>query len=79
MRERSERVGGKLRVLSRPGRGTRVEVLAPGKIAFRLPHQRDPSQRSDLLLRWGSLKFLRHAAWLLFDTEKVVPEESDKR
>jgi signal transduction histidine kinase len=79
MRERSERVGGKLRVLSRLGSGTRVEVLAPGKVAFQLPQQRDPSQSSDLFWRWGRLKFLRRPAWLLFDTQKVVPEDSDKR
>lgn len=34
MRDRAERMGGKLRVLSRSGDGTEVELRVPGKIAF---------------------------------------------
>jgi nitrate/nitrite-specific signal transduction histidine kinase len=37
MRERAERIGAKLRVLSRPGAGTEVELCAPGSIAFESP------------------------------------------
>jgi ligand-binding sensor domain-containing protein/signal transduction histidine kinase len=35
MRERAERIGARLRVWSSPGRGTRVEMVVPGHIAFR--------------------------------------------
>jgi len=41
MRERSERIGGKLRVLSRTGDGTEVELRVPSNIAFHSP----PSSR----------------------------------
>ena len=34
MKERTERIGGKLRVLSRAVAGTEVELSVPGKIAF---------------------------------------------
>jgi signal transduction histidine kinase/ligand-binding sensor domain-containing protein len=34
MKERTERIGGKLRVLSRPVSGTEVELSVPGRIAF---------------------------------------------
>jgi len=34
MRERAEEIGGKLRVLSRGGAGTEVELTIPGHIAF---------------------------------------------
>jgi signal transduction histidine kinase len=36
MRERAERIGGRLRVWSRPGAGTEVELSVPGHLAF--PH-----------------------------------------
>jgi hypothetical protein len=39
MRERAEGIGGRLKVRSRPGDGTVVELSVPGHIAF-------PSQRS---------------------------------
>ena len=35
MRERAERIGGRLRVWSRPGAGTEVELSVPGHLAFR--------------------------------------------
>jgi signal transduction histidine kinase/ligand-binding sensor domain-containing protein len=35
MRERAERVGGHLRVWSRPGAGTEIELSVPGHVAFR--------------------------------------------
>jgi len=34
MRERAKRIGGRLRILSRPAAGTEVELSIPGKIAF---------------------------------------------
>jgi signal transduction histidine kinase len=37
MKERTERIGGKLRVLSRAVAGTEVELSVPGQIAFQLP------------------------------------------
>jgi signal transduction histidine kinase len=37
MRERAERIGGRLRVWSRPGAGTEVELSVPGHLAFRSP------------------------------------------
>jgi ligand-binding sensor domain-containing protein/signal transduction histidine kinase len=40
MQERAERVGGRLRVLSRPGIGTDVELIIPGKLAYESPDSR---------------------------------------
>jgi ligand-binding sensor domain-containing protein/signal transduction histidine kinase len=37
MRERAERIGGKLEVLSRINAGTEVQLLIPGKLAFGTP------------------------------------------
>jgi signal transduction histidine kinase len=37
MKERAERIGGKLRVLSRAVAGTEVELSVPGQIAFEFP------------------------------------------
>ena len=37
MRERAERIGGRLRVWSRPGAGTEVELSVPAHLAFRSP------------------------------------------
>ena len=34
MRERAQRIGGKLKVLSRAGAGTELELRVPGEIAF---------------------------------------------
>jgi signal transduction histidine kinase len=42
MRERAERIGGKLRVMSRLGGGTEVELRVPNHIAFESP----PSSRT---------------------------------
>ena len=39
MRERAERIGGKLRVLSRPGDGTEIELRVPSHIAWELPRR----------------------------------------
>jgi len=46
MRERAERIGGRLHVFSRPAAGTEIELLVPGQVAFR-----DESDRS---LNWFS-------------------------
>ena len=45
MRERAERIGGRLKVWSREGMGTEVELSVPGDIAFRFPSANPP-------LRW---------------------------
>jgi signal transduction histidine kinase len=45
MRERSERIGGRLRIWSRPGAGTEVELSVPGHVAF-------PSAASRGLVKW---------------------------
>jgi len=45
MRERAEKIGAKLRVLSRPGGGTEVELSVPNKVAF-------GSGRSEGRWRW---------------------------
>jgi signal transduction histidine kinase/ligand-binding sensor domain-containing protein len=50
MKERSERIGGKLRVLSRAVAGTEVELSVPGRIAFKYP---------SLVSRWRWLSRLR--------------------
>lgn len=42
MRERSERIGGRLRVWSRPGAGTEVELSVPGQVAFPSAPSRNP-------------------------------------
>ncbi|HWC16547.1 MAG TPA: two-component regulator propeller domain-containing protein, partial [Terriglobales bacterium] len=39
MRERAERIGAKLRVLTRPGGGTEVELRVPSHIAWELPRR----------------------------------------
>ncbi len=49
MKERTERIGGRLRVLSRAVAGTEVELSVPGQIAFKVPS----SDR-----RWGWLQRL---------------------
>jgi signal transduction histidine kinase/ligand-binding sensor domain-containing protein len=45
MRERADRVGAKLRVWSRSGLGTEVEVTVPGTIAFRSDLERSGKKR----------------------------------
>jgi signal transduction histidine kinase len=55
MRERAERVGAKLRVLSQSGTGTEVELCVPGDIAF---ESRSPSWAS----KWFAGRYRRHAA-----------------
>ncbi|PYP99650.1 MAG: hypothetical protein DMF82_24240 [Acidobacteria bacterium] len=44
MRERSERIGGRLRVWSRPGAGTEVELSVPGHVAFPSASSRGPAK-----------------------------------
>jgi signal transduction histidine kinase len=52
MKERSERIGGKLRILSRLVAGTEVELTVPARIAFKFPS-------SDRRRRWLSPLKLR--------------------
>jgi len=54
MRERAERIGAKLKILSRDGFGTEVELCVPGNIAFESP----PSTSS---FKWFSELYRRHA------------------
>jgi signal transduction histidine kinase/ligand-binding sensor domain-containing protein len=42
MRERAERIGGKLRVWSRPASGTEVELSVPSHVAFQAPSSDHP-------------------------------------
>ena len=44
MRERAERIGGRVHILSRPTAGTEVELSVPGKIAFQI--QRRPGSEA---------------------------------
>lgn len=44
IRERAERIGAKIRVMSRPGSGTEVELRVPGDIAFETDVSRSPSK-----------------------------------
>jgi signal transduction histidine kinase/ligand-binding sensor domain-containing protein len=57
MKERTERIGGKLRVLSREVAGTEVELFVPGQIAFASPS-------SDRRWSWLSRRPLRKARTL---------------
>jgi len=52
MKERTERIGGKLRVLSRADAGTEVELSVPGQLAFELlPGARSERRLSKLFSR----------------------------
>ena len=53
MRERAEKIGAKLDVLSRPGAGTEVQLYVPGKLAFVSPTSK-PFGR--WLIRWFGAK-----------------------
>ena len=64
MRERAERIGGRLRVWSRPGAGTEVELSVPGHLAF--PHA--PSR--------GAMEWLRS---LPRPWSKRIPLSGDSR
>lgn len=57
MRERSERIGAKLKVWSRSASGTEVELLVPGNIAY--PHHHG-NGRLSWMRRLYSLKAQRH-------------------
>ena len=55
MRERAERIGGQLRILSRPNGGTHVELTIAGKSAYRFtsetPRRDQASDRSAGIFR----------------------------
>jgi hypothetical protein len=53
MRERAEKVGAKLDVLSRPGAGTEMQLYVPGNVAFLSPASK-PFGR--WLIRWFGAK-----------------------
>ena len=55
MRERAERIGAKLKVLSQSGTGTEVELCVPGDIAF---ESRSPSWAT----KWFAGRYWRNAA-----------------
>jgi hypothetical protein len=52
MRERAERIGGRLRVWSRPGAGTEIELSVPGHVAYRHAPARGPLARLGALTWW---------------------------
>ncbi|HMI53614.1 MAG TPA: two-component regulator propeller domain-containing protein [Candidatus Saccharimonadales bacterium] len=56
MRERAERIGAKLRVLSRADAGTEIELTVPGRIAF---ESATPSGSQRWLSRWQQLRRVR--------------------
>ena len=47
MRDRAERIGARLKVWSRPGAGTEVELNVPAHIAFEKPHAALPAPRRE--------------------------------
>src|SRR5689334_22828876 len=49
MRERADKIGAKLRVWSRPARGTEVELTVPGNIAFESKSSNRPRWLARLL------------------------------
>src|SRR3981189_3598362 len=64
MRERAERIGAKLRVLSRAAAGIEIELCVPGHIAY-LPRDSDRSTR------WLSRRYPRKPA----DSDSSVESE----
>ena len=59
MRERAERVGGHLRLWSRPGAGTEVELSVPGHVAFRSATPPGVRARLLALTRWWRARIPR--------------------
>jgi signal transduction histidine kinase len=59
MRERSERIGGRLRVWSRPGAGTEVELSVPGHVAYPSSSPRGPARWLGALTRSWSRQIPR--------------------
>lgn len=53
MRERAERIDGRLKLQSHPGAGTRVELTVPGRVAFSKGPLARKAGRLDKLLRRG--------------------------
>lgn len=44
MRERAERIGGRLKIRSQPAKGTEVELTVPGQVAFRTQSPNAPAE-----------------------------------
>lgn len=63
MRERTERIGARLKVWSRDGRGTEIELLVPGNIAFK-------PKSSDRRPRWFAKLYQRDAKAEIIKAEK---------
>jgi signal transduction histidine kinase len=59
MRERSERIGGRLRVWSRPGAGTVVELSVPGHVAYPSASRGGPAKWLRALTRSGARQIPR--------------------
>jgi hypothetical protein len=56
MRERAERIGARLKVMSRTGAGTEVELRVPGDIAFESISPASSSKWLTGLYRWHGRK-----------------------
>jgi signal transduction histidine kinase len=67
MRERAERIGARLKVLSRAAGGTEVELRVPSRVAFESP----PSDRAS---RWFARLSARHNA-----ATELEPQEASRR
>jgi signal transduction histidine kinase len=79
MRERSERIGARLRVWSRAAMGTRVEMSVPGHIAYRSPQPHEGVQRGARSLGRRIMQWMARPLSLRVNTEKVVRKDSELR
>ena len=71
MRKRAEGIGAQLRLWSRKGIGTRIELSVPGRLAFRPFGQ----HRGDSAFTWRSMiQFFRDSFCLSADTQEILQE-----
>ena len=79
MRERAERIGAQIRVWSRAGKGTTVEMTVPGHLAFRTVEE--PSLAGKIAIRWrmAMRQRLQTPVWARIHTNKVVRKNSESR
>jgi ligand-binding sensor domain-containing protein/signal transduction histidine kinase len=77
MRERSERIGARLRVWSRAAMGTRVEMSVPGHIAYRSPQPHEGVQPGAVSFGRRIMQLVAWPLWLRVNTEKVVRKDSE--